>query len=523
MDKNEIKKLSRNELIQLLLAQNNENDNLKNEVSNLTTEISILKKYIFARKNEKWTKEDKEKSQTFDEVENTDAEDSDQKDKNDSDSVKKESKDKKKTGRKPLPASIPRKKVVFDIEDDESLCPCCGKKRPQMGSSSAEELEFLRAQILVKEYITKKYGACSCNGFQSNMELPQVIEAKAPARFIPGSIASPSLVAQIVVSKFVDGIPLYRQERIFKRIDIEISRQNMSNWCLTASRKCGDILEQMREIAINGTMINMDETTVQVLKENNREPNSKSYMWVMVGGSVEKKVVLFNYSPTRKQEKPLTLLEGFKGILQTDGYAAYNKAVKEYGLWHVGCLTHARRKFYKLAEVTKKKGKAHKGVEFFTRLYKIETKLKMESLSPEDFLKKRRKLAIPIWQEFHKWLTDISKKIAPGSKLDLAINYSLNQYKNLVRYLRYPEISPDNNIAENAIRPFCVGRKNWLFNITPRGAHSSAALYSLIETAKANKVEPDLYLNYIFSEIPKITDKTDLDALMPWNMPQKTL
>lgn len=516
MDKIDFSKLSKEELIQ-------EIKRLNDQVENQSVEISILKKYIFARKNEKWTKKDKEKSQAFDEAENTDGEDPDQKDKIDTQSDKKESKDKKKPGRKPLPSALRREKVVFDVDEDESLCPCCRKKRPLMGSSSAEELEFLRAQILVKEYITKKYGACSCNGFQDNTELPQVIEAKAPARFIPGSIASPSLVAQIVVSKFVDGIPLYRQERIFKRIDIEISRQNMSNWCLTASRKCGDILEYMRKIVINGSMINMDETTVQVLKEKNREPDSKSYMWVMVGSSLGREVVLFNYSPTRKKEKPLTLLAGFKGILQTDGYAAYNKAVKEYGLWHVGCLTHARRKFYKLAEVTKKKGKAHKGVEFFTRLYKIETKLKMESLSPEDFLKKRRELAIPIWQEFHKWLTDISKKVAPDSKLDLAINYSLNQYKNLVRYLRYPEISPDNNIAENAIRPFCIGRKNWLFNITPRGAHSSAALYSLVETAKANKVEPDLYLNYIFSEIPKITEKTDLDTLMPWNMPKNTL
>jgi len=516
MDKIDFSKLSKEELIQ-------EIKRLNDKVENQSEEISILKKYIFARKNEKWSTKDKEKSREFNEAENSAPADPDQKDKNNSDRDKKDSKDKKKPGRKPIPSGIPREKVVYDVDEEESMCPCCGKKRPQMGSSTAEELEFLRAQILVKEYVTKKYGACSCSGFQKNTELPQVIEAKVPARFIPGSIASPSLVAQIVVSKFVDGIPLYRQERIFKRIDIEISRQNMSNWCLTASRKCGDILEYMRKIAISGSLINMDETTVQVLKENNREPDSKSYMWVMVGGSVGKKVVLFNYSPTRKQEKPLTLLKGFKGILQTDGYAAYNKAVKEYGLWHVGCLTHARRKFYKLAEVTKKKGKAHKGVEFFTKLYKIETKLKMESLSPEDFLKKRRELAIPIWQEFHKWLTDISKKVAPGSKLDLAINYSLNQYKNLVRYLKYPEISPDNNIAENAIRPFCVGRKNWLFNITPRGAHSSAALYSLVETAKANKVEPDRYLNFIFSEIPKITEKTNLDALMPWNMPELPL
>jgi transposase len=196
--------------------------------------------------------------------------------------------------------------------------------------------------------------------------------------------------------------------------------------------------------------------------------------------------------------------------------------VKENGLWHVGCLTHARRKFYQLSQASNKKGKAHKGVEFFTRLYAVESTLKKENLPPDEYLKRRRKMAIPIWKEFHIWLVKMKSKVAEG-KLSEAINYSLNQYQNLVRYLKYPEITPDNNIAENAIRPFCVGRKNWLFNSSPRGAYSSAALYSLVETAKINNVEPYQYLTYLFSEIQNITPESDLDALMPWNMAKKRL
>ncbi len=169
-----------------------------------------------------------------------------------------------------------------------------------------------------------------------------------------------------------------------------------------------------------------------------------------------------------------------------------------------------------MAQASKKKGKAHAAVEFFTRLYAVESRLKKENL------KRRREMAIPIWKGFHKWLVKMKGKVAEG-KLSEAINYSLNQYQNLVRYLKYPEVTPDNNIAENAIRPFCVGRKNWLFNSSPRGAYSSATLYSLVETAKINNVEPYEYLTFIFTEIQNITAETDLDAFMPWNMPRKGL
>lgn len=502
-----MQELSKEELIEEILR-------LESTVKNQSEEISVLRRYLYARKNEKWTEEDKVQSQTFDEAETTCQEESLAV----KDQESNPQKPKKKPGRKPLPDDIPRYIDEIDIEDDQKLCPCCGKLRPLIGTTMAEKLDFEMAKMTVRQYQKKRYGACDCEEFQSNEDLPQVIEAKVPDLFIPGGIATPSLVAHIIVGKFCDALPLYRQERIFDRIGVSISRQNMSNWSLTASGKCDEILKYMKTVAKKGTLINMDETVVQVLNEKDRTAENKSYMWVMTGGFEGRKVVLFNYSPTRNQNVPLTQLEGYHHILQTDGYAGYNKAVKEYGLWHVGCLTHARRKFYTLAQVTKKKGKAHQGVQFFTDLYKIESQLKTEGLSPEEYLRRRREQAIPIWQKFHKWLIKMKKILGEGKLLD-AVNYSLNQYKNLVRYLKYPEITPDNNVAENAIRPFCVGRKNWLFNNTPRGAHSSAALYSLVETAKINNVDPYQYLTYIFSNAQNITPETDLEALMPWNMP----
>ncbi len=508
---NDFTGLRRDELIELLLKSNQENSSLKNLVKTLTDDVRILKRYIFGKKSEKITPEDKRQGLLFDELEET-------LDIPEEEYSPKDKKDSKKPGRKRLSKDIPRERKVIDLNSDEKLCPCCKKVRPEISSEPTEELEFIPAKIIVRETIVKKYGACSCKEFQEREDLPQVIEAKAPRRFIPGSIATPSLVAHIITNKFSDALPFYRQTRIFNRIGVDISRQNMSNWCITASRKCEPLIEYMRQYLISGKLINMDETRIQVLKEKDRAAESNSFMWVMAGGQENKKVVLFNYSPTRKQGIPVKLLEGFQGILQTDGYSGYNKVVKDYGLTHIGCLAHGRRKFWELAEKTKKPGMAHKGVSFFARLYNVHNTLKEMNLPDNEFIKRRRNKSIPIWQEFYKWLNDNKNRVAPDTAISKAINYSINQYKNLVKYLKFADVSPDNNIAENAIRPFCVGRRNWLFNNTPRGAYSSAILYSLVETARINNIAPDKYLNLIFTEITENEDKVDFDSLMPWNI-----
>ncbi len=507
MSDKDFSKLSKEELILEL-------HKLQNKVINLRDENETLKRYIFAKKSEKRTPEDKKQGVLFDEAEVI-SEESEPEQTSES-AVKK---DKNKGGRKPLPADLKRNFKKVDVTQDKKMCPCCQKERPLIGYKTTEELNFIPAKINVTQYQLLQYGPCSCSEFELREDLPEMIEAKGSKRFMPGSIASPSLVSHIITNKFCDSLPFYRQEKIFKRLGVNISRQNMSNWCISASGKCDEILKYMRGKIVSGKLINMDETTLQVLKEKDRTAANKSYMWVMVGGDEEKKLVLFNYSPTRKQEIPVKLLEGFSGTLQTDGYAAYNKVVKDNKLNHVGCLAHARRKFFKIAEKQKKKGRAHKGVAFYSELYRIEKTLRGLKLPPEEFLKVRRKQSIPVWKDLKKWLMKVKvQTFGSDSELEKAINYSLNQYKHLVRYLKFPDIKLDNNIVENAIRPFVIGRKNWLFNNTPTGAHSSAALYSLVETAKANGVEPDRYLNFIFSKIPELPPKADMESLMPWNM-----
>jgi len=519
MNDRDFSELTKEDLIKLLLEQDKKVFTLNNKVKTLSDDVRILKRYLFAKKSEKVSKEDIKQGSLFNESEDAASEEKPpnipENNKESSDSSKKT---KRKPGRRKLPDSIPKNKVTVDVKAIDKLCPCCKKPRPEFSTKPTQKLRFIPAQIIVDEYDIKKYGECDCEEFQNREDLPGIIEAEAPKSFIPGGIATSSLVAHIIVNKFCDSLPFYRQNRIFKRIGVDISRQNMSNWSLTASSKCEPLIEYMRKYIISGDLINMDETTLQVLNEKDRSAKSKSYMWVMTGGEKDKKIVLFNYAATRKQETPVTLLKGYNGILQTDGYAGYNKAVKDYDLWHVGCLAHTKRKFWDIATVTEKKGLAHKGVTFFSKLYEINNRLKEMNLSDDDFVKKRREESIPVWQEFYRWLHENKNKVIDGSPISRAINYSLNQYQKIVRYLKYAIIPLDNNVAENAIRPFCVGRKNWLFSNTPRGAYSSAVLYSLVETAKVNKIEPDIYLNYIFEAITNMGENVDWDSLMPWNV-----
>ena len=351
-----------------------------------------------------------------------------------------------------------------------------------------------------------------------------IITAKSPPRIMPGSIASSGLLSYLFTSKFSDAIPFYRMERILNRSGIQISRTNMANWAIKVAGKVEGLIALFREKTREGPLINMDESVLQVLKEPNRKPETQSYMWVSIGGGEKGKIILFNYSQTRAGDVPLNLLNGFNGVLQTDGYKGYEKVVRENGLYHVGCLAHVRRKFYDAAKLTKSGGPANKAIKIIAKIYRVEKKLREEteqkSLTNQEILLIRRKEAIPYWKDFHKWLKEMKSMIPPKSKLGEAVNYAFNEYPKLIRYLKYSYVSVDNNIAERAIRPYVIGRKNWVFSETPRGAHASAAIYSLIETAKANALNPQNYLYQIFEKIPQLEegDREGLESLLPWNI-----
>lgn len=497
---------------------NEDYSSLDKKHSYLEEKYQTLKRMFFGSKSEKLTPEDEQQMRLFNEAEE-EAPAPMLKDESFSAIEEKttevKSHTRKKRGRKPLPEDIPREEIIHDLSEEEMACPCCGKDRPIIGKETTEELDIIPPKIQVNKHIRKKYGPCSCDDFLDE-EIPEIKTAFMPPRLIPHSIASSGLVAYIVTAKFCDALPFYRQSKIFNRIDIDLSRATLCNWAMLAAEKCKPLIELMIDEIRGGPVIRMDETTLQVLKEPGRKAKTKSYMWVATGyTSEEKSLILFQYHPTRSGEVPKKFLENYTGYLQTDGYSGYNHAAEVFDIIHVGCFAHARRYFMDAYKLNKKSKVAHKGLQCIKEIYRIENELRSKNLQPENFVEKRKNAVTPVLEAFCNWLESQKDSVLPQSKAGKAVNYTLSEWSKLIRYLDHHLLTPDNNLTENAIRPFVVGRKNWLFSNTPRGAESSAALYSLIESAKVNKLEPYKYLRYLFNNLPAIKTKADLRNLLP--------
>ena len=315
-----------------------------------------------------------------------------------------------------------------------------------------------------------------------------------------------------MVSKFCDHLPLYRLENIFERHGVDLSRTSMARWMISVGQQLVGLTNLLREELLSSDYISSDETRVQVLDEVGKSAQSLSYMWVQSRAG-PKPIVLYEYDPSRSAEVPLRLLEGFKGYLQVDGYAGYNSFCKNEGVMRLGCFAHARRKFFEATKVNKKPGIANQGLKFIQKLYKIEDENK--NLNAEERFAIRRRDAQPIIESFKIWLEEQQPKIPPKSILGKAIGYTNEQWEFLVRYLERGDLRIDNNFVENAIRPFALGRKNWLFSQSVAGAESSATIFSLIETAKANGLNPFLYLREVLEKMPLAKTVEDLEALLP--------
>jgi len=416
----------------------------------------------------------------------------------------------KKRGRKPLPEHLPRVDVIHELPESERHCDHDGKLLTEIGEVISEQLDIIPAKIQVTRHIRKKY-ACDCG---------QCIKtAPLPAQPIPKSMASPGLLAHITVSKYQDALPLYRQETILQRIGVDIPRATMANWMIRAGQLVQPLINLMQDRLLSHDIIQMDETTVQVLKESGKRAQSKSYLWLQRGGPPEHPVVLYHYDPGRRAGVAKRLLEGFKGYLQTDGYDGYNAVVVSNDLVHVGCMAHARRRFSEAVKAqgrNKKRGKAHRGLTLIQKLYRVEKQVR--KLTPEKRYAHRRRHAKPVLDEMRTWLDQTLPQVPPTSATGKALRYLHNEWPKLIRYLDDGRLAIDNNAAENAIRPFVIGRKNWLFSDSVRGVTASANLYSLIETAKANGLEPYAYLRYLFTELPKAETVIAIEALLPGNL-----
>ena len=413
----------------------------------------------------------------------------------------------KKRGRKPLPDNLPRIDVLHELPEAERYCDHDGAPLVAMGTVISEQLDIVPATIRVLRHIRTQY-ACRCGRC--------IKTAPLPAQPIPKSLASPGLLAHVAVAKYQDALPLYRQEEILQRIGVGIPRATLANWMIQAGQLIQPLINLLRDRLLAYDIIRMDETTVQVLKEPGKTAQSKSYLWLQRGGPPEQPILLYDYDPGRGAGVPKRLLDGFQGTLQTDGYDGYNAAVAAGNLMHIGCFAHARRKFDEAIKAQgkhKRRGLAHRGLALIQKLYGVEKAVR--HAAPEERYTYRLQHAQPILADLRAWLDEALPQVPPQSATGKALNYLHNEWSKLIGYLNDGRLEIDNNRAENAIRPFVIGRKNWLFSDSVRGVQASANLYSLIETAKANGLEPYTYLRRVFTELPKADTVEAIEALLP--------
>ena len=415
-------------------------------------------------------------------------------------------------GRKPLPKDLPREQIIHDLLDTEKVC-ACGSALHQMGEDRSEQLEFIPAQVKVIEHIRYKYACRSC--------CEGVKVAALPLQPIPKSIAAPGLLAHILVSKYNDHIPLYRQEHILQRYEIDIARSTLCHWVLSCGELFQPLIDLMKQQIINHHYLCVDETPVQVLAEKGKPKLSNSYMWSYLTGPPENRLILYDYQSSRAGASVTTFLEDFKGYLQTDAYAGYNQLQAKPEIKAVGCWAHARRKFVEIIKANKKARKAAEAVNLIKQLYAIESEAKVQQLTIEGTQQLRQEKAKPILERFKLWLEETFKIVPPQSPIAKTIQYTLNQWNSLVTYIEHGELMIDNNAVENAIRPFALGRKNWLFLGNERGGKAAANIYSLIMTAKANQIEPYRYLRYLLTELPKCKTQEQLQLLLPQHCKDK--
>ena len=482
----------------------------------LREQVLLMKAKLFGRKSEKLSPEEESEQQLlFDEPAEELENDPDSEQAGAEQTIEVPAHTRKKAGRKPLPENLPRVIMEHDLKEEEKVC-ACGCTMERIGEEISEQLEVIPAKMRVIRHVRYKYACKCCEGVEDDG--PTVKIAPAPEQIIPKSIATPSLLAYIFTAKFVDALPFYRQEKIFARIGVELSRTSMCTWAMKAAERCGPVLDMLHAEIRSGPLINADETTVQVLDEPGRPSTSTSYMWVFRGGPPGKPGLIYHYHPSRASEVAETFLAGYRGYVQTDGYQGYNFLQGLEGVEHVGCWAHARRKFVEVIQARGKKGKAGSAdvaLQYIQKIYRIEHEAKGRGLNGEELSRERERTSKPVLEEFKAWLDKKVLQTPPKGLLGKAIAYTLGQWDRLVRYVDSPYLTPDNNLAENAIRPFVVGRKNWLFSGNAQGARASAALYSLIETAKANGLEPYSYLRYLFERLPHAHAEDEYRALLP--------
>ena len=422
--------------------------------------------------------------------------------------------------RKPraLDTDLPRVDVVYDLQDTQ--CDHCGETMGCIGEEAPlEQLAIIPAKQFVIRHIRKKY-ACTCKQCIKRAEMP-----RHPT---PKSQASPQLLAFLMVSKFLDGLPLYRLEKILGRYGLELSRQNMARWFIQSSEHFDRLIQAFEQALFQYDIASADETRLQVLNEPGRDPTSKSWLWIRRGGPPDQQVILVNYDPSRSAAVPKALLSDFKdGYLVVDACPSYGQVARDNRLTIVGCHDHARRKFKEAYDSLSIKARQSKGgiakqaILRYKALYKIELQLKDKDADTKHQV--RQEKSLPLLVQFKNWLQEVKRQGIAHDKTLSAINYFLNQYDALIRYCEDGRLPISNILSEHVAKSIAIARKNFLFANTQSGAHAAAKIYSVILTAAQHDLEPIQYLTLALSQLPNIKNGQSIDHLMPWNLSKEKL
>ncbi len=352
-------------------------------------------------------------------------------------------------------------------------------------------------------YHRVKYGV-ECGDFEKT--------APAVPSVIPKGIGTPSLFSGVITNKFVDGLPFYRQEEKFKRVGVDLPRSTQARWVVKCAEALMPIRNCLEERLLNEPYVQCDETTTQVLKEKGRTAETQSYMWVRSTPAADKKVVLFDYDPSRAGAVALRLFEDYQGTVQSDGYPGYGSLNKMPGITRLGCNMHGRRYFFDASEGAKEgQALATAALLFYQKLYQVEEDAR--ETTPDERHKMRLERSVPLWTEFKAWSTANERKVPPKSKIGKAFHYFREQHQYLIGYLQSGVFEMDSGFVERMIRKFAIGRNNWLFSDTEAGAEASSLFYRLVITAKINGVNPYAALKTIFEQIPSAKSIEDYERL----------
>ncbi|MGB3946918.1 MAG: IS66 family transposase [Bacteroidia bacterium] len=395
----------------------------------------------------------------------------------------------KSVGRKIDISQLLHFQELHDLSEEEKVCKCCGGTLHKIREEISKQVEEIPHQMYVIEHIHPQYGCRHCETVQSAEKEPSVI---------PKSMAGASLIASVILSKYEHHLPLYRQSKIWKGLGVDIPDNTLGNWVMQAGEGLKPIETALRKVIQSMNYLQVDETPVKVLK-----PEKKGYLWAYLSPIENQKLIWFRFDLTRSGKVVEEDLRDFKGLLQTDGYSGYQKTRERTDIISSGCIGHSRRKFIEVVQISSKKvtGKANEALKYFTDLYEIENEARNQKLNYETRKLLRQNKALPIVEKFHEWLLKSKNQVPPESMIGKAIDYTLKQWPHLIRYLDYGELEIDNNWVENQIRPFALGRRNWLFVGNPASAQVGALFYSLIQSAKMNNLNPRIYLHYLLTQV----------------------